>query len=321
VRGYLALLRRNPGFARLWYAQAVSLLGDWFSLIALSALVTRYGGENAGLAVSGLLLARFLPPLLIGPFAGVLVDRADRRRLLIVSDAARVLIVLGFLLATDASRLPLVYILVILQSCFSALFEPARSAILPSLIAPDDLVQANVLGSVTWSVMLAAGAAIGGVVAATLGTPLALLIDAGSFALSAAFILSIPRGAVNERAVEVTTSAGIPDRRGLLDGLRYARAHPAVAASLLIKLGGSVGSIDALMIIYATQIFVIGKDGAGSLGLFYAFFGVGAVLGPALMQRINNGTPERMRRFVVIGYASITVGWFLFGSSGRCYSR
>jgi predicted MFS family arabinose efflux permease len=80
-------------------------------------------------------------------------------------------------------------------------------------------------------------------------------------------------------------------------------------------MGGSVGSIDALMIIYATQLFVLGENGAGSLGLFYAAFGVGAVLGPALLQRINSGTTRRMRRLIIIGYAFISLGWLLFGSA------
>jgi MFS family permease len=129
-------------------------------------------------AVSALLVARFLPPLIVGPFAGVLVDRLNRKLLMIVSDSARVVIVLLFLLATDASLLWLVYLLTILQFSLSALFEPTRSAILPSVVNPDDLVKANFLGSATWSVMLAAGAALGGAVAALFGTSTALLIDA-----------------------------------------------------------------------------------------------------------------------------------------------
>src|SRR5512144_2655259 len=100
MSGYIRLLRNNPDYARLWIAQAVSLLGDWFSTIALSTLVVSYAGEqNAGLAVSGLLLARFLPPLLVGPYAGVLVDRLNRKWLMIFSDVLRTIIVLMFLLA------------------------------------------------------------------------------------------------------------------------------------------------------------------------------------------------------------------------------
>lgn len=316
MSGYLALLRRNPDFARLWLAQAISLLGDWFSVIALSTLVAKYSDpQNAGIAVSLLLLARFFPPLLAGPFAGVLVDRMDRRTLLIISDAARCLIVLALLLVNSASTLWLLYALVILQMCFSALFEPGRSAILPSVVQPDDLVQANVLGSVTWSVMLAAGAAIGGTVASIFGTQIALIIDSCSFALSALLLYSIQVKLKNETVDARKGDPAKRSERGFVAGLRYAAVHPATAAALLIKLGGSVGSIDTIMIIYATQLFVVGEGGAGSLGLFYAAFGIGAVLGPAFIQRLNNGSVTKMRRLILIGYAFICAGWFLFGGA------
>src|SRR5690349_20767248 len=157
-------------------AQAVSLLGDWFSTIALLALVARYS-NGSGVAVSALLVARFLPPLIVGPFAGVLVDRLNRRLIMIISDTSRTLVVLLFLLVTNANQLWLVYALTLIQFSFSAIFEPARSALIPSVVVPDDLVKANFLGSATWSVMLAAGAAIGGAVATLFGTSTALIVD------------------------------------------------------------------------------------------------------------------------------------------------
>ncbi len=147
--GYVQLLRDNPNYARLWIAQAVSLLGDWFNTIALSTLVARFANQS-GLAIALLLLARFLPPLLVGPFAGVLVDRLNRKRLLIFSDSLRVVVVLLFLLATGPEWLWLIYLLTVIQFSLSALFEPARSAIIPALVKPDDLVRANLLGSATW---------------------------------------------------------------------------------------------------------------------------------------------------------------------------
>lgn len=313
MRGYLQLLRRNPNYARLWLAQSVSLLGDWFSTIALSALVTRYSDPKyVGTAISFLLLAHFLPPLLIGPYAGVLVDKLDRRLLLIISDVARCGIVFGLLFVNNSDTLWLLYILVILQFCFAALFEPGRSALMPSLVASDDLVQANVLGSVTWSVMLAAGAAIGGAVASVFGTRFALAIDAASFALSALLIASIRVDHKVEAASKSKTDA---PKRGFRDGLRFARSHPGVFAALFVKMGGSVGSIDALMVIYATQLFVVGEQGTGSLGLFYSAFGLGAVLGPALLQRVNDGSVQRMRRLILIGYGLISVGWLCFGGA------
>ncbi len=314
--GYIQLLRRNPAYTRLWIAQAVSLLGDWFSTIALSAIVVHYS-NGSGLAVSGLLVARFLPPLIVGPFAGVLVDRLNRRLIMFISDASRTIIVLLFLFVTDASHLWLVYALTLIQFSFSAIFEPARSALIPSVVVSDDLVKANFLGSATWSVMLAAGAAIGGAVATLFGTSTALIIDASSFAVSALFILSITIGQkkafVKEQEREHPSNP--KSELGFRDGLRYVAKRPATAATLLIKLGGSIGSVDTLMVIYASERFVVGDNGAGSLGILYAAFGLGAAISPIVLNYFNNDSVRTMRRFVAIGYAAITLGWFLFGGA------
>jgi MFS family permease len=174
---YFKLLRENPDFTRLWLAQVVSLFGDWFSLIVLSALVAQYsaGTEWTGLAVSGFLLAHFVPPLILSPWAGVLVDRFDRKRILILSDVSRAVVVALLLLANSPDRLWLIYVLTVIQFALSTVFEPGRSAIMPSLIPNKDLVAANTLSSITWSVMLAVGAITGGVIASLFGTTAALL--------------------------------------------------------------------------------------------------------------------------------------------------
>jgi MFS family permease len=311
VSGYARLLRDNPGFARLWLAQVISLLGDWFDTIVLSALVSRYS-NGSGLAVSGFLLARLLPPLVISPFAGVLVDRFNRKHLLILSDLLRVVVVLGFLLASKPSLLWLIYLLTLCQFTLSGIFEPARSAIVPSLVPSKNLVSANTLSSVTWSVMLAAGAVAGILVAGVFGTAIALCIDSTSFALSALLITGIrprletdtgekPKKPVNERTFR--------------DGLRYLGKHSDLAMTLLVKLGQSLGNVDALLIIYATKVYVIGENGTTSLGILYGSFGVGAVLGPLALNRFNDGTIRVMRRLIAIGYLWIVLGWIVMGSA------
>jgi MFS family permease len=306
------LLRHNPDFTRLWIAQVISLFGDWFSYVALAALVTQFSG-GSGLAVSGLLIARFLPPFLVSPFAGVLVDRFNRQRLLIFSDAGRALIVLLMLLTvTGPERLWLIYLFTVLQFILSALFEPGRSAILPSVVKPDDLLSANTLGNVTWSAMLALGAVAGGVVATLFGAWAALVIDAASFGLSALFIALIryqPRAEAN--GIKRTAQAG----GGLREGFRYVRQNPAVAAVLFIKAGLSIGSTDGLIVAYATSLFVLGENGTVSLGLLNSAFGLGAIIGPLLMNRFNDGSVRTMRRLVIVSYSCVTLGWLLLGAA------
>src|SRR5450432_336623 len=313
VQGYSSLLRRRPAYLNLWIAQAVSLLGDWFTTIALSTVVARNSG-GSGLAVGALVLARFVPAMLIGPLAGVLVDRMNRKRLLIISDVVRVFVVLGFLFAGSPDRLWLIYVLSVIQFSFSSLFEPCRSALIPSLVSADELVVANTLGSVTWSVMLAVGAVVGGAVTALVGPALALLIDSSTFAISALLITSItvpPKVSVAGAPAQSPVSG----LRGLTDGLRYLQAHPETVAVLLVKVGGSVGNVDLIMVIYATQLFVLGQNGTGSLGLLYAAFGIGALLGPLLLNPFSDGSVRRLNRLIIVGFALITLGWFLIAGA------
>ncbi|MEO0566016.1 MAG: MFS transporter, partial [Chloroflexota bacterium] len=194
---YWKLLRENPGFTRLWLSQIVSLLGDWFSTVVLAIMIREFtaGTGYAGLAVSGLFLAQGLPPLIASPIAGVLVDRFDRKRLLIWSNLLRSVVMLGFLFVNDASLLWLLYTLRVLQFFLSSVFEPGQSALVPSLVStPEELTRANTILSTTWSVMLAVGAVIGGIVGAIFGAQVALMIDSITFVIAGLLIMTVTVG-------------------------------------------------------------------------------------------------------------------------------
>ena len=310
---YSRLLRTSPGFTRLWAAQVISLLGDWFNTIVLSARIVDFT-DGSGLAVSIFLMTRFLPPLLIGPLAGVLVDRFDRKRILIFSNITRAFIVLAFLMTTSPDTLWLIYALTILQFMVSALFEPGQAAILPSLVPQESLTIANTLTSVTWSVMLAVGAIAGGVVAAIFGESTALVIDAMTFAVAAWIIAGIRP----KRADPPASNEPASDQResgSFLAGLRYLRANKRIASALLVKGGTSIGSVDVLATVYATQIFVIGANGQLSLGILYSVFGIGAILGPLILNRYHQGKVNQLRRLIVVGFLWAIVGWVVMGAA------
>ena len=314
---YIQLLRNNRGYTKLWLAQVISLTGDWFNTIVLSATVARYSG-GSGLAISLFLMARFLPPLLMSPFAGVLVDRFDRKQILIWCNALRVGVVALFLFANTPDTLWLIYALTIVQFSLSAFFEPAQSAITPSLLKREDLVIANTLASVTWSTMLALGALIGGIVAAVLGSGVAIAIDSLTFAVAALMIAMIrPSEMVDNTAYddEEDTEDQAHETGSFIEGLRYMRRNPITAAVALIKGGGSIGNVDLLMTVYATQVFIIGVNGQLSLSIMYSAFGFGAIAGPFVLNRINDGSVRRMRRLVVIGFVLSVLGWIFFGGA------
>jgi len=187
--GYLKLIRDNANFRNLWFGQIISLLGDWFNLIASASLVASL--TQSGLAVSGLFVIRMIAPFAISPIAGVFADRYNRKKLLIGSDVTRAIIVIGFLFVREPAHVWILYTLTGLQLGISGFFYPARSAILPDIVSENELGAANALGSSTWSIMLSLGAALGGVVAGRWGIYPSFVIDAATFMLSAFFISRI----------------------------------------------------------------------------------------------------------------------------------
>ncbi|MGD8604482.1 MAG: MFS transporter, partial [Anaerolineales bacterium] len=184
--GYVKLTRHNRNFRFLWFGQIISLLGDWFNLIASASLTAQLSGS--GLAIGGLFVIRMLAPFLISPFAGVLADRYNRKRLMIATDLLRAIVVLGFLLVRSSEQIWLLYSLTALQLAISGIFFPTRNAILPDLVDDHELGAANALTSATWSVMLALGAALGGFVTGQWGIYRSFVVDAGTFILSAAML-------------------------------------------------------------------------------------------------------------------------------------
>src|SRR6266436_7265647 len=165
--GYVELLRNNHAFRFLWLGQVVSQMGDWFDTIAVYTIALRLTGSSRSVAL--IMVARFLPTVVLGPGAGVIADRFSRRSIMIVADIMRAIVVLGFLFVRRPDQMWLVYVLTVFQLAFSTFFEPANSAAVPSIVSDDELLTANAISSVTWSVMLTLGAAIGGVVTGLFG--------------------------------------------------------------------------------------------------------------------------------------------------------
>src|SRR5690349_20793652 len=172
---YGQLVRQNRNFRLFWGGQIVSQLGDWFNLVAVSALLLKYTGSAASIA--GFMVAQMLPGLLLGPAAGVLVDRLPRKAVMIGADLARAVIALGLLALRGPGTVWVAYTCVAGLSTFSAFFEPARIATLPNITSKEELVTANALSSVTWSILLTSGAMVGGLVARFFGAQTAFLLN------------------------------------------------------------------------------------------------------------------------------------------------
>jgi MFS family permease len=306
VRASASLLKRNPDFRRLYFASVISLGGDWFLLIALLGQVLTL--TEQALMVAFVIAAQDLTYFLASPVAGVLVDRLDRRRLMIVCDIARAVLVLGFLFVQSEDQVWMLFVLLAATASFGAVFEPAASAALPNVVDERDLSTANALSGSLWGTMLAVGGALGGVVAGVFGRDVAIVVDSVSFVLSAILIVRVRRPFSQRRpAPEHRASV----REDTVETVRYARRDHRVLALLTVKFGwGIAGGVLVLLPLLAIDRFDAGEIG---LGMLMMARGVGALVGPFVGRAVIG--PRDHRLFGAIGgaLAVFGVGYALLG--------
>src|SRR6476620_7609410 len=312
--GYIDLLRRNRSFRQLWLGQVVSQMGDWFDTIALYTIILQLtgSGRNVGL----LLVARFVPSFFFGPISGVIADRFSRQRIMIVTDVLRAVVVLGFLFVRRADQLWIIYVLTVLQLGLSTFFEPAKTAVIPSIVNDRELVAANAISSVTLSIMLTLGAAIGGLITGWFGTNAAFILDALSYLLSAWLIFNVrlPKRPPRQRQkLSFAKAIGITDT---IEGARYVKDRIRVFALLMVKPAwGLGGGILTLLAVFGERIFPVGKSAATGIGVLFAARGIGTAVGPIVARRIAGEGKKRLQ--VSIGIAFLIGGtfYFAFGAS------
>jgi MFS family permease len=308
---YLSLLRRNPAFSRLYAAQLISFAGDWFATVALLGLSLELTGSSA--LASLVLVLQTGAFAAASPIAGALADRFDRRRLLVAADLARVPVALAFLLAREPETLWIAFAAVALLAVGAAVFEPTSSASLPNLVEPEELGQANVLIGSAWGTMLAVGAALGGVVAVTLGRDAAFVINAASFAVSALLILGIRRPLQEARSPHAIhrVPSGLASIAGSVrTAAGFARRSRTVASFLLSKTTFGVGTgVVLLLAVFGRNVFGAGDAG---IGLLFAARGLGALVGPFVARSIVGNEDRGLLVAIGASFAIAAVCYALF---------
>ncbi|MFY9609967.1 MAG: MFS transporter [Blastocatellia bacterium] len=317
--GYFELLRRNRNFRRLFVGQLISQTGDWFNSVALFTLLLHLTGSSE--AVGLVLIIKLLPTFAAGPLAGVAADRFNRKTIMIVADLICGCVVLGFLLIERPAQVWLAYLLAAGQILAASFFEPAKSAAIPNLVSQSELISANALSSASWSVTLATGAALGGLVTASFGRNAAFIIDSLSFFVSAVFIATVrmrkrPRETALNDQVKRTSPYELLGVADIVEGARYLRVNRRVAALLLVKSGwGLGGGVLLLLTVFGKQIFPLGNEGSASIGLLFAARGVGALVGPIIAGGIAAGSASRMRRAIAAAFVVSSLFYLLFAQS------
>jgi MFS family permease len=258
-------LRTSPAFRRLWLARTVSHVGDGVALVALVLLVRRT--EGTGAAVGALLLASSVPRFL-GPLAGVVADRVEQRALMVACDVGNAAIVGA--IAAFRPVFGVLLALVAASAVLDTLFTPAGRSSVPSLVEESQLLQANAWMGTSLNLQVALGSLLGGALVAAVGERGALVVDAVSFALSAALLVGLP-------ALRPEPS-GAPG--GFLavgrEGLAYAWRTRVVRTFLLVLfLGVAFAAVDNVALVFLVRDTL--RGGPLAFGLVAGAYGVGMI--------------------------------------------
>jgi MFS family permease len=267
-------LLRNVRFMRLWVGQGISFVGDYVSIVALVILVVEISGSAT--AVGGVLVARLLPTL-ASPLIGVFADRLDRRVVLVASDLARAVLVLGLVFVRDLIAL---YVLAFLIGLARAFFTPTVRAAFPSVVAEGNLTKANAIISGTFSASITLGPALGGLLVASVGVNAAFVLDSATYLISAILLSRIPLPRPQGESEGTLV-------RGLRAGFAYlGRARVPMA----LVMGAFLLNFTTDLTVPAEAFLARETFGAGSVGygLLVSVWGAGMIVGSALTAVLEN---------------------------------
>ena len=296
---FIRLLRSNINYRRLWIGQVASDIGDHLNNIAVVSLAASY--PNAGWVLTWLMVSRALPMLMAGPIAGVILDRGDRRRLMIASDLVRALVVLGFLVH-DPRRGPWpLYVFSGLAMFASPFFTSGRSSIMPTITSAEELHTAISLTQITQWAATIVGSLVAGFAVSRVGPSAAFVLNSLSFVASAVAIsrMQAPGG--------FRAKVLVHDQQPQLwvaykDGLAYIRSVPLLTAVSILVIGWAAGggAAQVLFGVFGESVF---KRGPSGIGAIWGSTGLGLLVGASIGHAVGKHVTFRVyKRFIAIGY-------------------
>jgi MFS family permease len=312
MRDFINLLRGNRNYRFMWMGQIVSEIGDNFNNIAVFALAMEL--THSGVVVTGIMLARAIPYITIGPLAGVLLDRFDRRQIMIASDLIRAVVALGFIIVLVTHQIWTLYLFSALLMFASPFFTAGRSAILPTIASPKEIHAANALIQTTQWTTLTIGTFLGAAIAG-IGYKLAFVFNAVSFVFSACAILQLrpPKGQqFRAQHRDLTETEVVRPWHEYREGLRYMRSTPLVLGIAMLSVGWATGggAAQILFTVFGADVF---HRGSAGIGIVWGCAGVGLLIGGAIGNLIGKRlTYEQYKLTVFIDYIIHGAAYVLF---------
>jgi len=312
---------KNRDFLLLWIGQVVSQFGDRLNQMALIAFIfKRAPGSTFELAK--LMALTIIPVFLIGPIAGVYVDRWDRRRTMFVCDLIRALLVfvIPFFLIDMKSLFPL-YIIVFLIFCLSRFFVPAKLSIIPDLVDKEDLLMANSLVHTTGMIAMAMGFGIGGIIVEILGVKGGFYLDSATFLISGILIFLVSAKIslkvrarevlkVGREIVEVIRTSIVEELKDVFVFLKK-QENIKTILNILFVLWAALGSIYVIMIVFIQRVF---SSAVKDLGFLFVYLGCGLFFGSLLYGRFGKKFSYFKVIFFSLIFAGLSLGVFTITS-------
>ena len=286
MKAFVSLLRDNRNYRYTWVGQVVSEIGDHFNNVAVFSLAV--ATTRSGLVVSGVMLSRAIPAMFAGPLAGVVLDRLDRKRVMIASDMLRAVLAALFILTVHRPDTWLLYLLSALLMAASPFFTAGRAAVLPAIANKEELHTANSLTQTTQWTTLAAGAFLGGASVMQFGYRWAFAGNALSFLVSALCIsrLHLPGRGFRPPARALTEAQVVRPWHEYVEGLRYMRSVPLVLGLLGVNIGWATGG-GAAQILFTVFGEIVFDRGPAGLGMIWGCAGLGLLIGGALAYQVG----------------------------------
>ena len=325
LSSYLRLLRGNRNFRRLWMAQIVSEIGDWFYTLSIYTLLLQLTGHASSVALA--LVLQVLPQSFVGPAAGVVNDRLRRKHVMIAADLVRFGVVLAMLLIRSRSAVWLVYPLLLAETIMAAFFEPARSSVIPNIAARGEVLIANTLSSATWSVNLLIGASVGGVVAAFFGRDVVFILNALSFLASAVLIGGLHFAEPHAESAAPLRPRDLVDFSPVLEGIRYVRSHRTLLPTVFAKAGElMIGPSWVIFTVLGAHEFAVhwrnvdaARGAMLGMSILLGGRGLGALVGPLVSARWAGRSDRRLQLGILFGYLTTAVGYGALGRSSTVW--
>jgi MFS family permease len=315
LRGYAALLRGNSDVRKVWTAQVISHLGNWFNTVALLGLITELTGNPATGNLIG--VAQIVPVAFAGLFlSGVVADRFNRKTVMMVADLTRAVIALSFLWVRTPETAWIAYAGTVALALGTAFYQPAASAALPNVVSQRELPAAAMLGQTTFATMLFVGAFLGGAITTLLGRDVAFVLNALSF-VGSALLIWRTRANFNSQLGKHSLT-GVGTLRVLTEGVRYLRENATVRTYVLAKPAAAwaLGGFG----LFSTYSIAIYGSGDWGTSLLYAGRGIGAFISPLLVSGlVSVQQPRTLNRFIRAGMLMVIAGYALFALTTSPY--